>query len=72
MPGRSGTGNVSTEVETDVPASRKRAVATQRLIPLAGCGGRPANPGEPVVERSCELLEQEFDTGIAVSRCVSF
>ena len=39
VPGRSGTGNVSTEVETHVPASMRRAVVTQRLNPLAGDGG---------------------------------
>ena len=42
VPGPSGTGHVSTEVETDVPASNRRAVVTRRLIPFAGDGGRPS------------------------------
>ena len=72
MPGRFGAGDVSTEVETDVPASERRAVVTWRLILLAGDGGRPPSSSVAVVERSRELLEQAFDTGMAVSRCVSF
>ena len=39
VPGAFGTGDVSTEVETDVPASKRRAVVTRRLIPLAVDGG---------------------------------
>ena len=36
--GRCGTGDVSTEVEKDVPAFKMRAEVTRRLIPLAGDG----------------------------------
>ena len=66
VPGRSGTGDVSTEVETDVPASKRRAVVTWRLIPLAGNGERAVISGVPVLERSRELLEQAFDKGLTV------
>ena len=34
LPDRSGTGDLATEVETDVPLSRKRATVTRRLFPL--------------------------------------
>ena len=64
--GRSGTGDLSTEVETDVPASKMRAVVTRRLILLAGDGGRRPRSGVPVVEHSRELLEQAFDNGVSV------
>ena len=72
VPGRSGTGDVSTEVEKDKPASKRPVVVTKRLAPLAGDGMRPSHSGVPVLERSCELLEQAFDNGMAVSECVSF
>ena len=52
VPGRSGTGDVSTEVVTDMPVSKKRAVVTRRSIPPAGDGRRPANSNVPVLERS--------------------
>ena len=72
MPGSSGTGDVSTEVERDVPACKRRAMITRRLILLAGDGGKPASSSVSVEERSRQLLEQAFDTGMAVSWCVSF
>ena len=72
VPGRSGSGGVSTKVETDVAASTLRAVGSQRLIPLAGDGGRPSRPDVPVLERSRELLEQAFDKGVAVFQMCSF
>ena len=56
VPGHSGTGDVSTEVETDEPASKRRAVVTRRFVPLAGDRGRPSRPDVPVLERSRELL----------------
>ena len=71
-PGRSGTGDVSTEVETDVPPSKGRAVATRRLFPPAGDGGRPASSSVPGVECIREQLEQAFDTGMTVSKCARF
>ena len=63
VPGCLGNGDVTIEVETDVPASKRRAVVTRRLIPLAGDGIRPPRPDAPVLERSRELLEQAFDNG---------
>ena len=39
VPDRSGTSDVSTEVETSVPACKRRAVVTWRLILLAGKWG---------------------------------
>ena len=71
VPGRSRTGDVSAEVETDVPASKRRAVVTRRLIPLAGDGRRSSRSGVRVLERSRKLLEQAFDRGIAVFEWVS-
>ena len=56
VPARSGTGEVSTEVETDAPASKKRAVVTHCLNPLAGDGGRPSHPNVPVLKHNRELL----------------
>ena len=38
VPGCSGTGDVSTEVETDVPVSKRHAVVNRRLNLLAGDG----------------------------------
>ena len=49
-----------------------RAVVTRRLIPIACDGGRPASSSVPVLERSREMLDQAFDIGMAVFRCVSF
>ena len=72
VPGRSGTEDVSTEVETDKTASKKHAVVTRHLIQLVGDKGRPACSVVPVLERSCELLQQLLDNGLAVFRCVSF
>ena len=71
MPARSVTGEVSTEVETDVPGSKRRALVTRRPIPVAGDGVRPETSSVPVLERSHELLEQAFDTCMAVYICVS-
>ena len=71
-PGRSGTNDVSLEVEADVPACKRRAVVTRRLFPLAGDGGGALGSDLPVLERSCQLLEHAFDNDMAVSRCVSF
>ena len=65
-PGHSGTGDISTEVETDVTASKRRAEVAGCLIPFAGDRGRPSRSGLPVLERSRELLEQTFDSGLAV------
>ena len=67
----SGTGDISTEVETDVPASTRRAVRTRRLIPLAGDRGRPSHQEVPVLERRRELLEQAFDKGMEVFQMCS-
>ena len=53
LPGRSGTGAVSTEVETDAPFSKRRAVVTRRLTSFAGDGVRPVCSSVPVIERSC-------------------
>ena len=72
MPGCSRTDDVSTDVEADVPVSKRRAVVTRRLIPIACDGGRPASSSVPVLERSREMLDQAFDIGMAVFRCVSF
>ena len=70
--GRSGTGDVSTEVETDVPASKRRAVVTRCLIPLAGDTGRPSRPDKLVLERIRELVEKFIDNCLAVFKCVVF
>ena len=74
MPGRSRTEDVSTEVELDVPAPKRRAVVTWRLLRFLVSGGerKPARSTVPVVERSRELLEQEFGIGSVIFRCVSF
>ena len=56
----------------DVPASKRHAVVTRRLIPLAGDGVRLSRSGVPVLERSRELLEQAFDNGMAVLEFASF
>ena len=72
VPGYSGAGLVSTEVETDVPASKRRVVVTRHLIPLAGDAGRILPSIVPVLERSRELLEQAFDNGMAAFESVSF
>ena len=72
VPGRSGIGDLSTEVERDEPASKWHAVVTRRLIPPAGNGGRPSRSDVPVLEHSLELLEQAFDNSMAVFECVSF
>ena len=66
LPGCSGTGGKSTEVETDVPASKRRVVVTRRSIPLAGDGRRSSRSSVPVLERSRELLEQAFDNDMAI------
>ena len=66
VPGCSGTGDVYTEVETDVPASKTRVVVTRRLIALAGEGRRSSRSNVPVLKRNCELLEKAFDNGMAV------
>ena len=70
VPGRSGTGDVSSEVETDELLLKSRAVVTPRLIPLAGDGGRIVTSNVLVMERSRKLLKQGFDNGIAVSKSV--
>ena len=72
VPGRSVAGEVPTEVDTDVPVSNRRAVITRRLFPVADDGRRPVCSGVPVLERSRELLEQAFDTGMVVFRRVWF
>ena len=64
VPNRSGTVDISTEVKTDMPASKRRAVVTRRLIALAGGGGRPSRSDVPALERSRNLLEQAFDKGM--------
>ena len=66
MPNRSGTGDISKELETDEPASKRRTLVTRRLILLAGDGGGPSRSEVLVLERSHELLEQAFDNGMAV------
>ena len=65
VPGCSGTGDVYTEVETDVPASMRRVVVTRLLIPLAGDGPMSSRSSVSVLERSRELIEQPFDNGMA-------
>ena len=72
VPGRSGTGDISAEVGTDAPVPKRRAVVTRRLIPHTVDGGRRVTLTVPALERSRELLEQAYDNGIAVFRCVSF
>ena len=72
VPSRSGTGDVNTEVETDVSTCRRPAVVTRRLIPLAGDGRRAVVSDVPGLVRRRELLEQVFDNGMAVFKCVSF
>ena len=52
VPGRSGTGDVSTEVETDVPVHRRRAAVTRRTILLAGDKQKALASGLPDFERS--------------------
>ena len=71
VPGCSGTGDVSTEVEIEVPTSKRRAVVTRRLIPLAGDGERPSRPDVLVLERSRHLLEQAFDKSMVVFQMCS-
>ena len=71
VPGRSGNGDVSREVKTDVPASKRHAVVTHCLIPPVGTEGRPSRSGVPVLERSRDPLEQAFDEGLVIfRRCI--
>ena len=64
--GHSGTSDVSTKMETNVPASKRRSVDTRRFIPLTGDVRRPSRSSVPMLERSRELLEQAFNSGMVV------
>ena len=64
--GHSGTGDVSTKMDTNVPASMRRSVDTRCFIPIAGDGRRSSRSSEPMLERSRELLEQAFNSGMVV------
>ena len=71
VPGRSWTGDVSTEVETC--ASFQEACGSYPVLDCA-CWwpGRPSHSGVPLLERSRELLEQAFHNGMAVFQYVYF
>ena len=59
--------DVPIEAETRSQCTRRRAVVTRRLVPLAG--GSPVPLGGSSHERSRELLEEAFDVGMYHIRC---
>ena len=66
MPGHFGSRDLSNKVETDVPVSKRRAVVTQRLIPIADEGGRAVASAMPNLMGNRELFEEAFDKGMLV------
>ena len=62
--GGDGAGEVSTGVESESVVRRRRAVATRRLVLLAG-GPQHCLPAANSSEsRSRQLLEKAFDEGV--------
>ena len=66
----SGCVDIPTEAETRSQTRRRHAVVTRRLVPLAGIA--PVHLASSSHERSRELLEEVFDTGINHVRCGYF
>ena len=66
----SGCDDIPTEAETRSQCRRRRAVVTQRLVPLAGSAPVPFASSSG--ERSRELLEEAFDNGMYHIGCGYF
>ena len=66
--GEDGAGEVSTGVESESMVRKRRAVATRRLVLLAGGPQHCLPAADSSESRSRQVLEKAFDEGIPCSK----